>query len=381
MAESDCSKPKTDHITIEASILSSTKPSSSPPPPPSSSSSIITRLHAGHFQITLSLTSQALLWKILITIAKSDHNESKSNLWHTFHKLPTTAFHILWWISLLSQIILTFIYILKTYLHFNMVKSEFNHYIGVNILYVPWISWLILIQSSPYHLLSPTFTYLVLCWLFAFPILLLDVKLYGQWITTEKRFLSVLANPTSQISVIANLMVAKVAAENGQKESAICMFSLGMVHYLVLFVTLYQRLSGSNSFPAILRPAFFLFFAAPSLGSSAWNSISGGFDNASKMLFFLSLFLFMSLASRPAMFKKSVRRFNVAWWTYSFPLTFLALASIEYANEVRSYMASKMMLLVSAISVLVFFGSMLLTAINFHLLLHEKDPFLCLFNS
>jgi hypothetical protein len=45
----------------------------------------------------------------------------------------------------------------------------------------------------------------------------------------------------------------------------------------------------------MLRPVFFLFFAAPSVASLARDSISGSFDNPAKMLFFLSLFLFLSL--------------------------------------------------------------------------------------
>ncbi|PKI48861.1 hypothetical protein CRG98_030709 [Punica granatum] len=103
------------------------------------------------------------------------------------------------------------------------------------------------------------------------------------------------ANPTSLISVIGNLVGSRAASRVGWKESAVCLFSLGMAHYLVLFVTLYQRLSGGDRLPAMLRPVFFLFFAAPSMASLAWNSISGTFDTGSKMLFFLSLFLFASL--------------------------------------------------------------------------------------
>ena len=141
------------------------------------------------------------------------------------------------------------------------------------------------------------YIYQVLWWVFTVPILALDLKIYGQWFTTEKRFLSMVANPTSQVSVVGNLAGALAAARMGWKESALFMFSLGMAHYLVLFVTLYQRLAGGGRFPAMMRPSFFLFSAAPSLASLAWTSIAGGFDTFSKMLFFLSLFLFTSLVN------------------------------------------------------------------------------------
>lgn len=107
--------------------------------------------------------------------------------------------------------------------------------------------------------------------------------------------LTAVANPTSQMSVIGNLVGSTAAAQMGWNETAMILFSLGMVHYLVLFVTLYQRLSGSDKLPAMLRPVFFLFFAAPGVASMAWSSICGKFDTTAKMLFFLSVFLFMSL--------------------------------------------------------------------------------------
>ncbi|KAI3829388.1 hypothetical protein L1987_03511 [Smallanthus sonchifolius] len=135
------------------------------------------------------------------------------------------------------------------------------------------------------------------------PLVFLDVKIYKQWFTTEKRFLLIMANPTIQMSVIGNL--------------------------------------GSNHIPSDLRPVFFLFVATPSMATLAWKSINGSFD---KMLFFLSLFLFLSLAIRPMFFKKSVKTFNRAWWEFSFPLTFLALASIEYAQHVQGIAATDLAL-------------------------------------
>lgn len=103
----------------------------------------------------------------------------------------------------------------------------------------------------------------------------------SQWCLTKGRLLLLMvANPMSQLTVIENFVAARAAAEMGWRESAVCMFSLGIVHYLVLFVTLYQRLSGDSSLPAMLSPVF-LFIAAPSMASLPWDSISGCFDTPS----------------------------------------------------------------------------------------------------
>lgn len=263
--------------------------------------SILTRLHAGYFRITLSLGCQALLWK---TLTESAANNSMAS-YNKLHLFPSFTFQLIWCLALVVLLLLSLLYTLRCIFRFHMVKAEFLHPLGVNYLFAPWISWLLLLQSAP--LIAPdAIYYQVIWWVFVFPIMALDVKIYGQWFTAEKRFLSMLANPTSQISVIGNLVGARGAAQMGWKECALCLFSLGMVHYLVLFITLYQRLSGSNRIPARLRPVFFLFVAAPSMASLAWTSICGSFDILSKILFFLALFLFMSLVSCKPTWKRII---------------------------------------------------------------------------
>ncbi|KAJ4730058.1 S-type anion channel like [Melia azedarach] len=330
---------------------------------------ILTAFHAGYFRICLSLCSQALLWKILGERPAHDAHAIR----RLFSFLPSTAFSLLWSIALFTLALFSFLYILRCLFHFKMVKAEFLHHVGVNYLFAPWISWLLLLQSSPFITPNSVY-YLVLWWIFVAPIVILDVKIYGQWFTKGKRFVSTVANPTSQISVIGNLVASRAAAQMGWGETAVCMFSLGMSHYLVLFVTLYQRLAGSNSLPAMLRPVFFLFIAAPSMASLAWDAISGTFDNAAKMLFFLSLFLFLSLVSRPNLFRKAMKKFSLAWWAYSFPLTVLALASAEYAQEVKGGIAHAMMLVLSALSVLVSLLLMVFTAFNTNISALEGLP-------
>ncbi|XP_015578243.2 S-type anion channel SLAH4-like [Ricinus communis] len=377
MAEKQKPQPHI-HLVIDVSS------NATPPQPPTnccyslkmikeSFISILARFHAGYFRISLSLCSQALLWKIL----GDDGSIDSHVLRRVFQFLPSTAFILLWSIALFTVASLSLLYVLRCFIHFEMVKAEFLHHVGVNYLFAPWISWLLLLQSTPF--LKPKSTYyLVLWWAFVVPMLVLDVKIYGQWFTKGKRSLSTAANPTSQLSVIGNLVGAQAAAQMGWKESSLCMFSLGMAHYLVLFVTLYQRLSGGNCLPTMLRPVFFLFIAAPSMASLAWNSISGSFDNLAKMFFFLSLFLFLSLVSRPALFKKSTRKFNVAWWAYAFPLTVLALASADYAEQVRGGFAHGVMLVLSSLSVVVSLGLIAFTALNTSTLFPPNDPALTL---
>ncbi|KAK4286279.1 hypothetical protein QN277_002858 [Acacia crassicarpa] len=325
---------------------------------PSYLSRILSKIHAGYFRIALALASQALLWKILIEPIQDAHD-----LRRLFSIIPSTALILIWSVALATLVTLSFLYILRCFFHFNKVKNEFLNPVEVNYLFVPWISGLFLLQSSP-HIPPTTVHYQVLWLVLVVPVVVLDVKIYGQWFTKGKRLLAIVANPASQLSVIGNLVGAQAAARMGWRESGLCMFSLGMAHYLVLFVTLYQRLAGDNSLPAMMRPVFFLFFAAPSVASLSWHSISGKFDDFSKLLFFLSLFLFTSLVSRPLLFRRAMKKFSVAWWAYSFPLTALAQASAEYAHEVKGVAAHVLMLLLSSVSLLVSLFLMVVTVIH-----------------
>lgn len=71
-----------------------------------------------------------------------------------------------------------------------------------------------------------------------------------------------------------------------------------------------------------------------------------------------------------------MKRFSIAWWTYSFPMTFLALASAEYAQVVKGAVPPGLVLTVTVLSELVFLCLMVYTALNVGMLLHEDEPIL-----
>ncbi|KAI3716191.1 hypothetical protein L6452_23354 [Arctium lappa] len=329
---------------------------------------ILSNFDAGYFRITLSLCFQTLLLKTLSHPPENPHPYRK-----LLAAIPSAALLLLWSISFLTLTSLSLLYLLRCALFSSMVKREYLNHIKVNYLFAPWISWLLLLQTSPFFKPQQNLCHLFLFWVFVVPIFVLDVKIYGQWFIKGKRFLSTVGNPASQLTVIGNFVGAGTAAEMGWKESGMVMFTVGIVHYVVVFVTLYQRLKGESCMPVMLRPVMFLFVGAPSMGSLAWDSINGSFDCSSKMLFYLALFLFFSLVSRPNLFKKSMRKFDVVWWAYSYPLTLLALASTEYAHEMKSSVAHLLMLILSALSVLVSCVLMVYTAFNTNILLPGDD--------
>lgn len=133
---------------------------------------------------------------------------------------------------------------------------------------------------------------------FMAPYFFLELKIYGQWLSGGKRRLCKVANPSSHLSVVGNFVGAILASKVGWKEAAKFLWAVGFAHYLVVFVTLYQRLPTSEALPKELHPVYSMFIAAPSAASLAWENIYGEYDGMSRTCFFIALFLYISLVVR-----------------------------------------------------------------------------------
>jgi tellurite resistance protein TehA-like permease len=256
------------------------------------------RFPIGVFRISLGLGCQSILWRDLHEL----------QCMQRFVYVPYVISEVIWWLALATLLLLTIIYIAKCVVYYEAVRREFYHPVRVNYFFTPWITALFLAQSVPQYLSFNTTTSTksttpvqlsepspALWCVVMTPILALELKLYGQWLSGGERRLSKVANPSTHMSVVGNFAGAKVAALVGWREAAILFWAVGLAHYLVLFVTLYQRLPTNVVLPKEMHPVYFLFVAVPSSASVAWRYITGRFGSLCKILFFISLFLYSSL--------------------------------------------------------------------------------------
>ncbi|XP_012090155.1 S-type anion channel SLAH3 isoform X2 [Jatropha curcas] len=295
------------------------------------------RFSISSFGICLGVSSQAIMWKTLASSASTKflHISPHINL-------------VLWCISVALVVIVAAIYLLKVILYFEAVRREYYHPIRVNFFFAPWIALLFLALGVPSSITNtlPTALWYVLM----APILVLELKIYGQWMSGGQRRLSRVANPSNHLSIVGNFVGALLGASMGLKEGPLFFFAVGLAHYTVLFVTLYQRLPTNETLPKELHPVFFLFVAAPSVASMAWARIQGSFDYGSRIAYFIALFLYFSLAVRINFFRGF--KFSLAWWAYTFPMTGAAIATIRYSNEVTSVVSRTLAVTLSALSTL-----------------------------
>lgn len=228
--------------------------------------SILARLHAGYFRISLALFSQALLWKILGE--SPDHAHALRRM---FRMLPSTAFVLHWSLALFSLASLSLLYILRCLYHFEMVKAEFLHHVGVNYLFAPWISWLLLLQSSPFITPKPCIPSSVVGFCGSSG----GSRCQNLRPVVYQRKEVFISGGESYQSAISDREFGRGPGCSGNRVEGECclyvLFGHGTLSCPVCY-TISKVIRGQ-------QPVFFLFFAAPSVASLAWDSISGSFDN------------------------------------------------------------------------------------------------------
>ncbi|KAI4319988.1 hypothetical protein MLD38_033517 [Melastoma candidum] len=275
----------------------------------------------------------------------------------------------LWFISVALVGIVSLVYLLKGFFYFEAVRREYYHPIRINFFFAPWIALLFLALGVPPSIATdlPKYVWYVLMT----PLIVLELKIYGQWMSGGQRRLSKVANPSNHLAIVGNFVGALLGASMGIKEGPLFFFAIGLAHYMVLFVTLYQRLPTNETLPKDLHPVFFLFVAAPSVASMAWAEINGTFDNGSRIAFFVALFLYFSLVVRLNFFRGF--RFSLAWWAYTFPMTGAAVATVRYSNEATNMVTQALAAILSTVAVLTV-TSLLVTTIVHAFVLHDLFP-------
>ncbi|PWA34459.1 C4-dicarboxylate transporter/malic acid transport protein [Artemisia annua] len=244
------------------------------------------RFPIGCYGMCLGLSSQAILW----------HNLTKSPATKFLH-IPPYVNLVLWILALIVLVCVTTTYLLKCIFYFEAIRREYFHPVRINFFFAPWVVCMFLAIGAPPMIAQKPLHPALWC-AFMIPYFLLELKIYGQWLSGGKRRLCKVANPSSHLSVVGNFVGAILAAKVGWNEAGKFLWAVGFAHYLVLFVTLYQRLPTSVALPKELHPVYSMFIAAPSAASIAWEALYGEFDGSARTCYFIALFLYISLVVR-----------------------------------------------------------------------------------
>ncbi|KAL6651242.1 hypothetical protein ACP70R_010167 [Stipagrostis hirtigluma subsp. patula] len=295
------------------------------------------RFPIGCFGVCLGLGSQAILWGALAVSPAM-----------RFLRVTPWINVALWVLAAASLVAASATYALKCVFYFEAIRREYFHPVRVNFFFAPWIAAMFLAIGLPPAFVPGGRPHPALWCALVAPLFGLELKIYGQWLSGGKRRLCKVANPSSHLSVVGNFVGAILAARVGWGEAGKFLWAIGVAHYIVVFVTLYQRLPTNEALPKELHPVYSMFIATPSAASLAWAAIYGSFDAVARTFFFMALFLYMSLVVRINFFRGF--RFSLAWWSYTFPMTTASLATVKYAEAVPCFTSRAVALSLSLMS-------------------------------
>lgn len=241
--------------------------------------------------------------------------------------LPLFLFYSLLYLSLSLFLLISLIYIFKIFKYSTEIKKEFYHPIKIN--FFPLIAKIFLIFSVIY--LNISMPYSKIFWIigailqFIFSITILSI-----WIRHTKFELHHL-NPSWFIPIVGNVIVPIAGVAHGFIEISWFFFSIGIVMWITLFIIVFNRIIFHNPIPDKLIPTFFILFAPPAIAFIAYVKLTGEMDSFAKILYYISLFLFILILAQYKMFSKI--KFYLSWWAYSFPLDAIAVATVLVYHE------------------------------------------------
>ncbi|RAX54409.1 C4-dicarboxylate ABC transporter [Helicobacter sp. 16-1353] len=109
--------------------------------------------------------------------------------------------------------------------------------------------------------------------------------------------------------------------------------SIGLFFALPIFTLVLSRILFIEPMPEKLKPSLMILIAPFSVGFSAYVEVVGSVDLFAQMLYFIAIFMFISMI--PQMLKsRFCCPFKVTWWAVSFPLSATLVATLKMANAI-----------------------------------------------
>jgi len=225
-------------------------------------------------------------------------------------------------ITLIIFILISLIYLFKFLIKTNSIIEEFTH--PVKMSFFPLIAKVLIVLSIIFIERSViTSKYL---WLLgAILQLIFTFVIVSAWMRHPK-FNIIHITPAWFIPVVGSILLPIVGVKHFNPLFSWFFFSIGLVFWLVLFILFMNRVIFHNPVEEKLLPTFFILFAPPAIGFISYIKLVGELDAFAKILYFLSLFLFLLILFQFKMFLKI--KFYLSWWAYSFPLAAMGTATL-----------------------------------------------------
>ncbi|MGD8590085.1 MAG: SLAC1 anion channel family protein, partial [Chromatiales bacterium] len=139
-------------------------------------------------------------------------------------------------------------------------------------------------------------------------------------------------NPAWFIPVVGSLAVPLVGLNHAPAYISWFFFSIGLLFWIVLFTIFLYRILFHHPLAEKLVPTLFILMAPPSLAAITWTKLAGGFSDFGMILYCIALFMFMLVMLQYKLYFR-LREFYLSWWTFSFPLSAMTLATFLFSTQ------------------------------------------------
>lgn len=277
------------------------------------------------FSIPLGLAGYAGLW----------------NSWADTDAFKDIPVYIISWIfficSAIVALVITSLYMIKVSHHRSIVRHEFAISSRAMTFFSPLLSALVFLRSKPTAFQNETV--MMVIWY-----LLLTVQSFASFFVYPGFFHESPRNlenvhPTYMMSFMGWLMLASTAWLTNSDEVAIVCFSIGMLMMLIVNSAVVSAMihTPKNFYD---DPALFLLLAPIAMAAIAYQQIDSSASTPlfTRIFIYIDVFLltlFIRFGYKTLFHTKPVRLIGMHW-TYTFPLSSLATASISAAINMDS---------------------------------------------
>lgn len=161
----------------------------------------------------------------------------------------------------------------------------------------------------------------------------LALAVVANWIG-HRPFQPVHLNPAWFIPAVGNIVAPLGGVGLGFTELSWLFFSAGMVFWVVLQTLVFNRLIFHDPLPERLVPTLMILIAPPAVAFVAYFRLTGEVDAFARILLnsgYVALGVVLTQAGRLIRLP-----FALSWWALSFPVAALSVASLAYAEAMRS---------------------------------------------
>ncbi|MHC0442800.1 SLAC1 anion channel family protein [Flavobacterium sp. 3-210] len=246
--------------------------------------------------------------------------------------LPSWISEIIGAMAVMAFIILTILYLLKLNRYPDIVKQEFFHPVSVSLFGTFIISLLLL----PGIILPYNVPIAVALWSIGTLLMLyFSLMVLRKLIDNQQDAANGL--PVWIIPVVGTLDVPIIGLKlpvEAFHEVCGFFFGVGIIFSIILITIIISRLIFQPQLSKETQPTLLILVGPFALAFSGYLGLNNVLDITAKVFFYFDLFIFALLFSKILLLPNCCP-FRVSWWSVSFPLVAITIASLNFAKIIN----------------------------------------------